>query len=142
MQARAAQADEALMLDPQGFVATCNSTNFFAVSRRGVVLTAPGSYLMNGITRSLVLELCARNGIPHKEELFPLTVAYAAAEAFVTGTGGGLTPVRRIDGRELDGAPGPVTRRLHQLYAALQDAEAAAARVNGVGVQPQPPGEA
>ena len=117
LQALEAGADEALMLDPTGAVATCNATNFFVV-RRGEVWTSTGQYSLNGITRRMIVELCKANGIPVSERSFSLTEVYDADEAFVTGTFGGLTPVVRVDGRTIgDGGPGPMTRRLHGLYA-------------------------
>ncbi len=123
IQADKAGADEALMLDPHGFVATCNSTNFFIV-RRGAVWTSTGRYCMNGITRANVLALSRENRIPAEERDFSLTEAYGADEAFLTGTFGGLTPVREIDGRAIgDRPPGPVTRRLGELYRALIERE-------------------
>ncbi|MEE2657185.1 MAG: aminotransferase class IV [Candidatus Latescibacterota bacterium] len=115
-QALAAGADEALMLDIHGFVATCNATNFFIV--RGVeVWTSTGKYCMNGITRGKVLKVCRDHDIDAKEKDFSLFEVYGADEAFVTGTFGGLTPVTTVDGRRIgDGAEGPMTRRLRQLY--------------------------
>ncbi len=119
IQADKAGADEALMLDPHGFVATCNSTNFFIV-RRGQLWTSTGRYCMNGITRANVLALAKQDGIPAEERDISLTEVYSAEEAFVTGTFGGLTPVREIDGRSIgDDVPGPVTRRLTELYREL-----------------------
>jgi branched-chain amino acid aminotransferase len=117
LQALEAGADEALMLDPTGAVATCNATNFFIV-RRGEVWTSTGHYSLNGITRRMVIELCEAEGIPVRERPFSLTDVYDADEAFVTGTFGGLTPVMKVDGREIgEGAMGPTTRRLNDLYA-------------------------
>ena len=117
LQALEAGADEALMLDPTGAVATCNATNFFVV-RRGEVWTSTGHYSLNGITRRMVIELCKADGIPVSERPFSLTDVYASDEAFVTGTFGGLTPVIRVDGRTIgDGGMGPTTRRLNGLYA-------------------------
>lgn len=119
-----AGADEALMLDPDGYVSSCNATNFFYV-RHGAVCTSRGEFCFNGITRSNVIELCKANGIPLRVENFTLHDLREAQEAFVTGTFGGITPVNAIDGRKLPGAlPGPVTTRLRELYAALKDAEA------------------
>jgi branched-chain amino acid aminotransferase len=115
IQALEAGADEALMLDTDGNVATCNATNFFIVSG-GVVTTAAGACFLPGITRGLVLELCREHGIPSRETAFSVTEAYAAEESFVTGTFGGLTPVTAIDGRRIARAPGPVTERLLDLY--------------------------
>lgn len=116
IQATAAGADEALMLDPTGAVATCNATNFFIV-RRGEVWTSTGHYCLNGITRGVVLEVARAAGIPAHERPFSLTDVYAADEAFVTGTFGGLTPVREVDGRAIGkGGMGPMTTRLHELY--------------------------
>ena len=117
LQALEAGADEALMLDPTGAVATCNATNFFVV-RRGEVWTSTGHYSLNGITRRMVIELCKADGIPVSERPFSLTDAYDADEAFVTGTFGGLTPVIGVDGRTIgSGGMGPTTRRLNDLYA-------------------------
>jgi len=119
IQATAAGADEALMLDPHGFVATCNSTHFFIV-RRGEVWTSSGDYCLGGITRANVLRLCRDNGIPAFEKNFSLTETYSADEAFVTGTFAGLAPVRSIDGRTIgSGAPGPMLARLQALYRDL-----------------------
>jgi branched-chain amino acid aminotransferase len=121
LQAIQAGADEALMLDPHGFVSSCNATNFFWV-RRGEVFTSGGEYCFNGITRAKVIALCRQNGIPIHCGNYALKDVYAAQEAFVTGTFGGLTPVRAVDGRALPAAlPGPVTARLRDLYAALKD---------------------
>jgi len=117
LQALEAGADEALMLDPTGAVATCNATNFFVV-RRGEVWTSTGHYNLNGITRRMVIELCKADGIPVWERPFSLTEVYDAEEAFVTGTFGGLTPVVGVDGRTIgSGGMGPMTRRLNELYA-------------------------
>jgi len=120
--AQKAGADEALMLDPHGFVATCNSTNFFIV-RNGEVWTSTPRYCMNGITRQKVIDLCVENGIPVYEKDFSLFEVYGADEAFVTGTFGGQTPVVKIDGREIgDGKPGPMVKRIRELYKALATA--------------------
>ena len=100
IQATQAGADEALMLDPHGFVATCNSTHFFIV-RRGEVWTSSGDYCLGGITRANVLACCEQAGIPARERNFSLTDVYGADEAFVTGTFAGLVPVASVDGREL-----------------------------------------
>jgi len=119
IQASVAGADEALMLDPAGFVATCNSTHFFIV-RDGEVLTSDGRYCLGGITRSHVLELCRRYGIAHAARTFSLTDVYSADEAFTTGTLSGLKPVGKVDGRTIgSGERGPVTKRLQKAYAAL-----------------------
>jgi branched-chain amino acid aminotransferase len=117
LQALETGADEALMLDPTGAVATCNATNFFVV-RRGEVWTSTGHYNLNGITRRMVIELCKADGIPVSERPFSLTDVYDADEAFVTGTFGGLTPVIGVDGRTIgSGGMRPTTRRLNELYA-------------------------
>src|SRR4249919_1342826 len=100
IQAAQAGADEALMLDPHGFVATCNSTHFFIV-RRGEVWTSTGDYCLHGITRANVLLACREAGITAREKNFSLTEAYSAEEAFCTGTFGGVVPVRSIDGRSI-----------------------------------------
>ena len=96
IQATQAGADEGLMLDPHGFVSTCNSTHFFIV-RKGEVWTSTGKYCLRGITRALVLEICRDSKIPAFEKDFSLTDVYGADEAFVTGTFAGAVPVREVD---------------------------------------------
>ena len=119
IQAYTAGADEALMLDPHGFVATCNSTHFFVV-RRGEVWTSSGAYCLGGITRGNVLQVCREDGIPSQERLFSLTDVYSADEAFVTGTFAGVVPVHTVDGRTIgSGRRGPMVSRLQVLYADL-----------------------
>ena len=116
IQATKAGADEALMLDPHGFVATCNSTHFFIV-RRGELWTSTGAFCLGGVTRGVVLEIARGDGIPTFEKDFSLTDVYGADEAFVTGTFGALVPVREVDGRQIgDGTPGPMRARLAELY--------------------------
>jgi branched-chain amino acid aminotransferase len=106
-----------------GFVATCNSTNFF-ILRGAEVWTSTGRYCMNGITRGTVLALCRDNGIPALEKDFSLIDVYGADEAFVTGTFAGVVPAVEVDGRMIgDGRPGPMAARLRALYAALIEAE-------------------
>jgi len=112
LEAIEAGDDEALMLDPNGNVATCNSTNFFIVTG-GEVWTSSGTYCLNGITRQLVIELACAHGITAREKDFTLEDVYAADEAFVTGTYGGLTPVVTIDDITIGtGKPGPITALL------------------------------
>lgn len=116
VQAIEAGADEALMLDVNGFVSTCNATNFFMV-RDGEVWTSTGQYCMNGITRGKVIEVCDKAGIPCRQKNFSLFDVYGADEAFVTGSFGGLTPVTKVDGRVIsDSVPGVMTKKLQQLY--------------------------
>src|SRR5687768_11461910 len=127
IQAYTAGADEALMLDPHGFVATCNSTHFFIVTGDGEVLTSDGRYCLAGITRANVLEICRDSGIPARETTFSLTDVYSASEAFVTGTFAGVVPVRSVDGRTIgEGRRGPMVERLQALYRDLVDADVAA----------------
>jgi branched-chain amino acid aminotransferase len=116
IQAIEAGADEGLMLDPHGFVATCNSTHFFIV-RKGEVWTSSGKYCLGGITRGLALEIAREAGIPAIEKDFSLTDVYGADEAFVTGTFAGIVPVREVDGRKLTDGRGPMVERLQKLYA-------------------------
>lgn len=125
LEAIDAGADEALMLDPEGFVSSCNATNFFCV-RHGEVLTSSGEYCFNGVTRANVIHLCERHGISLRVGHFTPEEARSAEEAFVTGTFGGLTPVCEIDRcRMRVPTPGPVTRRLTALYESLKDAQVA-----------------
>lgn len=126
IQAYTAGADEGLMLDPHGFVATCNSTHFFIV-RKGEVWTSTGQYCLGGITRANVLAVCREAGIPAFEKSFSLTDVYGADEAFCTGTFAGVVPVREIDGRVVgDGRRGPMVERLQALYKALVARDVAA----------------
>ncbi|HET8942999.1 MAG TPA: aminotransferase class IV [Rudaea sp.] len=118
IQATKAGADEALMLDPQGFVATCNSTHFFIV-RKGEVWTSTGMYCLGGITRANVLRICRENSIPALEKSFSLTDVYGADEAFVTGTFAGVAPVTEIDGRKISAGRGPMVERLQNRYRDL-----------------------
>src|SRR6056300_1144609 len=119
IQAAKAGYDEALMLDPHGHVATCNSTHFFIV-RDGEVWTSTGDYCLDGITRRNVINLCKANGIPVFEKNFSVMQTYSADEAFVTGTFAGLTPVFEIDGRSIgDAKRGPMVDRLQNLYQDL-----------------------
>jgi branched-chain amino acid aminotransferase len=129
IQAYTAGADEALMLDPHGFVATCNSTHFFVVKgtpERPEVWTSDGRFTLAGITRANVLRMCADGGIAARETTFSLTDVYSAQEAFVTGTFAGVVPVRTVDGRTIGtGARGPVVERLQKMYVDLIDADVA-----------------
>ena len=123
LQAEAAGADEALMLDPHGFVNTTNACNFFIV-RNGEVWTSTGDYCMNGVTRRKVVELCRDNNIPVFEKNYSLYEAYSADEAFLSGTFGAQTPVAEIDGKQIgDGRAGPVTHKIRSLYKALVEKE-------------------
>jgi branched-chain amino acid aminotransferase len=125
IQAAQAGADEALMLDPHGFVATCNSTHFFIV-RKGEVWTSTGDYCLGGITRGNVIAICREQGIPVYERNFSLTDVYGADEAFVTGTFAGVVPAHTIDGRVLTSGRGPMVERLQGLYKALIERDVAA----------------
>ncbi len=120
LQAEQAGADEALMLDPHGFVNTTNACNLFIV-RKGEVWTSRGDYCMNGVTRAKVIALCRQDGIPVFEKNFSLVEAYGADEAFLTGTFGAQTPVAEIDGKPIgrDGGRGPVLARIQTLYRDL-----------------------
>ncbi|WP_300011784.1 aminotransferase class IV [uncultured Roseobacter sp.] len=118
LQAEEAGADEALMLDPHGFVNTTNACNFFIV-RKGAVWTSTGDYCMNGVTRQKVIDLCRANDIPVFEKNFSLYEAYGADEAFLTGTFGAQTPVASIDGRQIGDGARPVTAQIQKLYKGL-----------------------
>jgi branched-chain amino acid aminotransferase len=124
IQAARAGADEGLMLDPHGFVATCNSTHFFIV-RKDEVWTSTGDYCLGGITRGNVIEICRGQGIPVFEKNFSLTDVYGADEAFVTGTFAGVVPVREIDGRPITDGRGPMVERLQRLYRQRIEADVA-----------------
>ncbi len=124
LEAIRAGADEAVMLDPGDHVSSCNATNLFWV-KDAVVRTSTGAFCFNGVTRANVIDLCKSNAVPIELGHFPLADLHGADEAFVTGTFGGLTPVREVDGNVLpQSLPGPVTTRLRTLYEALKDADA------------------
>jgi branched-chain amino acid aminotransferase len=124
LEAIKAGADEAVMLDPGGHVSSCNATNLFW-AKDGKVRTSSGQFCFNGVTRANVIALCEANGVPIECGHFPLADLHGADEAFVTGTFGGLTPVREVDGHRLPATlPGPLTTRLRALYEALKDADA------------------
>jgi branched-chain amino acid aminotransferase len=119
IQATKAGADEALMLDPAGFVATCNSTHFFIV-RKGEVWTSPPEYCLGGITRANILKAALDAGMSAFEKRFSLTDVYGADEAFVTGTFGGVVPVRSVDGRTIgESEARPISDKLRVLYGDL-----------------------
>lgn len=126
IQAEKAGADEGLMLDPHGFVATCNSTHFFIV-RKGELWTSTGDYCLGGITRGIILELARGDGLIVREKNFSLTDVYGADEAFITGTFAGLTPVAEVDGRSIgeEGRGRPVMDHLRRLYLARLEDEVA-----------------
>ena len=126
IQAAKAGADEALMLDPHGFVATCNSTHFFIV-RKGEVWTSSGDFCLGGITRGNVIRLCRELDIPVYQKNFSLTDVYGADEAFVTGTFAGLCPVREVDGRTIgSGERGAMVQRLQLAYLEMIERESVA----------------
>ena len=109
-------ADEGLMFDPNGYVTTCNSTNFFII-RSGEVWTSTGEYCLKGITRSIVISICKQNQIPIHEKNFSIDDVYTADEAFVTGTFAGITPVVEIDGRQINNnLRGELTKTLQNYY--------------------------
>jgi len=119
IEANQAGADDALMLDKQGFVAETNATHLFIVENRKV-LTSPTVACPEGVTRECVLTLCAEHGIDHEVRDFTLTEVYRAAEMFCSGTMGDLASVVEVDGRRIgDGQPGPITRELSNLYATM-----------------------
>lgn len=125
LQAEQAGADEALMLDPHGFVNTTNACNFFIV-RRGEVWTSTGDYCMNGVTRQKVIDVCRADGIPVYEKNYSLYEAYSAEEAFLTGTFGAQTPVAEIDGKTIGDGERPITCRIRSLYKQLIEEQVAA----------------
>lgn len=109
-------ADEGLMFDPNGYVTTCNSTNFFII-RSGELWTSTGEYCLKGITRSTVISICKQNQIPIHEKNFSIDDVYTADEAFVTGTFAGITPVVEIDGRQINNnLRGELTKTLQNYY--------------------------
>jgi branched-chain amino acid aminotransferase len=116
IQAINAGADEALMLDPRGFIASCNSTNFFIV-RGGELWTSTGNYSFRGLTQKAVIDSWRAAGRTAVEKDLTLAQVYSAQEAFVTGTLGGVTPVVRIDGRVIgNGEPGATTKLVSEAY--------------------------
>ena len=109
--------DEGLMLDPHGFVATCNSTNFFMV-HSGEVWTSTGEYCLNGVTRGTVIRLCREYDVSVQEKNFIPEDVYSADEIFVTGTFAGVIPVILVDDNKIGGGTrGPLTKNLQNWYA-------------------------
>jgi branched-chain amino acid aminotransferase len=119
IEANVAGADDAVLLDSNGFIAETNATHLFFVLD-GVLCTPTTRACPEGITRATVLRLADEAGVPTEVGDFPLTRLYSAAEAFVTGTMGELTPVLAVDGRRIgSGEPGPLTKQLSAAYAEL-----------------------
>lgn len=126
IEAERAGADEALMLDMNDHVCTCNSTNFFMV-KDGEVWTSTGEFCLPGVTRAKVMYLCREHGIPLHAGNFDLDFLRQADEAFVSGTVAGIVPVISLDAQPIGaGTPGAVTRNLQARYAALCDQVATA----------------
>lgn len=123
IEANNAGADDAIMLDRNGFVAETNATHLFFVDTGGGVITPRAVACPEGITRSAVMELCEANEIRMIERDVTVAEFHRAAEVFCTGTMGELAPVRAIDGRTIATAPGPVTRRLAELFVELTRSE-------------------
>ena len=108
--------DEGLMLDPDGYVSTCNSTNFFMI-KNNEVWTSNGQHCLNGITRHSVIDICKKKQIPIKEKQFSINEVHEADEVFVTGTFAGIIPVRSVDGNTIgNGTRGPLTEQLQTWY--------------------------
>ena len=109
--------DEAIMLDPQGYVAEASGENVFAV-KRGKVITPPlGGSILAGITRESVLTLCKELGIEATERPLTRDELYSADEVFFTGTAAEITPVREVDDRTVGaGTRGPITKRLQDRF--------------------------
>jgi|TARA_X000000950_G_scaffold120921_1_gene151603 branched-chain amino acid aminotransferase len=118
IQANKAGADEALMMDINGYVNTTNSCNFFIV-KNDEVWTSTGEYCMNGITRKKVIMLCKQNNIPIFEKNFYLEDVYEANECFITGTLGSLTPVLELDHKKFNKDSFVIMNQLNQLYSEL-----------------------
>ena len=116
MEAINAGFDEAIMLDPQGFVSECSGENIFIV-RNGVLMTPPTSNALEGITRASILEVAKNEGIEVAEQLFPRDTLYTADEAFLTGTAAEVTPIKEVDNRIIGaGKPGPITKKLQAKF--------------------------
>ena len=108
--------DEGLMLDPNGYVSTCNSTNFFMITGNEV-WTSNGQHCLNGVTRYSVIDICKKKGITIKEKEFSVNDVHGADEVFVTGTFAGIIPVRSVDGNTIgNGIRGPLTEKLQTWY--------------------------
>src|SRR5437667_12554178 len=117
IEANNANADDALMLDINGFVAETNATNVFIV-RKGDLATSKVVACPEGITRATVIEIAAAEKIRCVEADLSLVDVYSADEMFCTGTMGELAGIVKIDNRDIgDGKVGPITKRLSELYA-------------------------
>ncbi len=118
-EAKADGYDEAILLDPEGYVSEGTGENIFIV-RKGRLKTTPLTSILEGITRNAVIELAREQGIVVAEERFTRDEMYIADEVFVTGTAAELTPVREIDNRRIGtGKPGPVTAALQKRFFAI-----------------------
>jgi len=123
IDARRKGGDEGLMMDPHGYVSTCNSTHFFMVKGK-VVWTSTGEYCLKGVTRQNIIDICKANSIPIYERNFTLSDVYEADEAFVTGTFGGVVPVYEVDDHELSVLRNDsVVRALQSCYGELVEKE-------------------
>ena len=109
-------AEEGLMFDSNGFVSTCNSTNFFIVVNNEI-WTSTGEHCLNGVTRGTIIDLCRQNNIIVYEKNFEIQDVYNADEAFVTGTFAGVIPVIKIDGKKMGkGSKGQLTNQIQNWY--------------------------
>jgi branched-chain amino acid aminotransferase len=126
IDARRKGGDEGLMMDPHGYVSTCNSTHFFMVKGKAV-WTSTGEYCLKGVTRQNIIDICKANSIPIYERNFTLSDVYEADEAFVTGTFGGVVPVYEVDDHELSVLRNDsVIKALQSCYGELVEQESQA----------------
>jgi branched-chain amino acid aminotransferase len=118
-EVKAAGYDEAILLDPEGYVAEGSGENIFIV-RKGALKTTPLTSILEGITRDTVLTLARERGIAVREDRFTRDELYIAEEAFLTGTAAEITPIREVDDRQVGrGEPGPITQQLQEAFFAV-----------------------
>lgn len=115
-EVKAAGYDEAVLLDPDGYIAEGSGENIFMI-RKGRIKTTPLTSILEGITRESIIQIARDKGMPVIEERFTRDDLYIADEAFLTGTAAELTPIREVDNRVIgNGKPGPVTRNLQDTF--------------------------
>ncbi len=115
IEANKKNADEALMFDINGNIATNNSTHFFFVKNK-TVFTSTGKYCVTGITRQKIIDLCKKNKIKVKEKNFKLNEVLNADEAFCTGSFAGIVPVNQINKKKYSLKKNPITKELTNFY--------------------------
>jgi branched-chain amino acid aminotransferase len=124
IDAARAGAEEAIMLNQDGFIAECSADNLFVVRDSTLLTPSPQDGALEGITRGAILSLAAEAGVEAREARLTRFDVHTADECFLCGTGAEVMPVVEVDGRHIgDGTPGPLTRRFQEAFHALACSE-------------------